>query len=102
MVSRDSIDRKRRGEKLQQRESCFREYFANVPVGMFIADQEGRFLYVNKAFCSLIGYDEQQLLSPEVNFRTLTHPEYLGVTITGGSRSVDRHRDGADALNNFL
>jgi PAS domain S-box-containing protein len=73
----DLTDRKRAAEALRESERRFRQAFVNAPVGMALTDLEGRLLYVNRAYCELTGYAEEELLAPDMDFKRLTHPEDL-------------------------
>jgi PAS domain S-box-containing protein len=46
-----------------QAEGLFRRAFDRAPIGMAISDTEGRFRMVNRAYCDLVGRDEEALLS---------------------------------------
>lgn len=50
-----------------------REAFRNVPVGIAHFAPDGRYLYVNPAFCALLGYSEKELLARKV--QDVTMPE---------------------------
>jgi PAS domain S-box-containing protein len=43
-------------------ESRFRRYIEHSPHGVFIADDQGRYVEVNSAACRITGYDEAELL----------------------------------------
>jgi PAS domain S-box-containing protein len=47
---------------LRESESKFRGYIENAPEGVAVADREGRYLEVNKAFCAMTGYGESELV----------------------------------------
>jgi len=53
----------------------FRSAFANAPIGMGLVALDGRFLRVNRAYCELVGYSEEELLA--LDFQAITHPEDL-------------------------
>ena len=57
------ITRRIQAEKaLKETEGRFRNIFAEVPIGMAIVDLEDHVLQVNKAFCEMLGYEEEELL----------------------------------------
>jgi PAS domain S-box-containing protein len=56
-----SIERKRMYELLQDSEKRFRCLFQNAPIGIALEDFEGNLLFVNPAFCSMLGYSEKEL-----------------------------------------
>ena len=53
----------------------FGSLFAQTAVGIAVGSLEGRFLRVNEALCSMLGYDEQELLQRSV--QDITHAEDL-------------------------
>ncbi|HEV2582688.1 MAG TPA: PAS domain S-box protein [Ktedonobacteraceae bacterium] len=61
---------------MRESEERFRNIFAEVPIGMAIVDLEGHVLQVNKAFCEMLEYDEQELIG--FNLSALSHPDDVG------------------------
>ncbi len=61
---------------LKESEGRFRNIFAEVPIGMAIVDLESCVLQVNKAFCEMLGYGEEELVG--FNLSTITHPDDVG------------------------
>lgn len=49
--------------------------FNNASIGMSIVSLEGRFVQVNRALCSMLGYDERELLA--MHFQSITHQDDL-------------------------
>lgn len=58
---------------LQESEARFRALFEGAPIGIAIADPDGRIMVSNPALQEMVGYDEQQLL--DTHFSERTHPE---------------------------
>ncbi|MEX2195563.1 MAG: PAS domain S-box protein [Thermoleophilaceae bacterium] len=69
----DITERKRMDLALGQAEERFRRVFEQSPVGIVLVGEDGRFVQVNDAFCSMTGYAERELL--ELSFADLTHPD---------------------------
>ncbi len=70
----DITDRQRAEVALRQSEQEYRAMFELMGVGKAEADpRTGRFLRVNRKFCELTGYSEDELL--HLTFVELTHPE---------------------------
>ncbi|MDX6692183.1 MAG: hypothetical protein QOG15_3640 [Solirubrobacteraceae bacterium] len=65
-IARDITEQRR----LQER---FRRAFEDAPIGMALADLQGRFLDVNQALCVITGYTREELCGR--GFATITHPE---------------------------
>ena len=66
--------------------------FEHAVVGMALVTTDGRFIHANSAWCAILGYTEQELLSK--HFRDLTHPddvensqEYLRKMLAGAINS---------------
>ena len=74
-VDVDITTRREAGLALQQSEDRFRRAFASAPIGMALTDLRGRFLHVNRAFCSIVGHSAEELLQPDHDFRHVTHPD---------------------------
>lgn len=67
------LERKRAEEALRQSEERFRSGFEHASIGMAMTGGDGRLLSVNKAFCRMLGYSEQELLSRK--FQEITFPD---------------------------
>lgn len=68
------IEKLRNAEiEILKREYLFRSAFDESAVAMTLTAREGKFLKVNRAFCKLTGYSEEELLS--MTFLELTHPD---------------------------
>lgn len=92
-------------EALRDSEQRLREIFENAPVGMYLAGEEGCFTQVNAAFCRMLGYGEQELLTK--SWPELFHPDDLAAALDRRQQlwagQVDRtatearylHRDGS-------
>lgn len=67
-IARDITEQRR----LQER---FRRAFESAPIGMAVADLEGRFLDVNHALCAITGYARDELCGR--TSASMTHPDDL-------------------------
>ncbi len=61
-VARDITDRIHAEEALRESEQRFRALFEYSPVAYQSLDERGCFLHVNSVLCSMLGYDESELL----------------------------------------
>ncbi|HEV8486079.1 MAG TPA: EAL domain-containing protein [Blastocatellia bacterium] len=61
--------------ELQYSEKRFRSAFENAPTGMALVAPNGCWLQVNRSFCEIVGYSEQELLG--MKFPVITHPDDL-------------------------
>lgn len=57
-------------QQLTASEAKFKSYIQNAPDGIFIANEKGEYIEVNKAACEITGYSEDELLK-------LTIPELI-------------------------
>jgi len=71
-------------EKFKESESRFRAAFEFSAIGMALVSLEGNWLKVNKRFCDMVGYTEQELLS--LSFVDITHSDDIG----GGINLIEK------------
>lgn len=100
----DITARRAAEDSLRVSEKKFRTYIESAPEGIFIVDNEGRYVDVNPAGCTMTGYTKAELL--EMSVRDLASPEGLEQTFTSfadllatGEVSREilmRRKDGAD------
>jgi PAS domain S-box-containing protein len=69
-------DRKVSEEKLKQNEEKFRTYIDSAPLGIFVADIQGRYMDVNPAACCITGYEKDELL--HLSIKDIIAQEELG------------------------
>ncbi len=65
-------------EELAESEERFHSAFEFAAIGMALVGTDGRWLQVNRALCSMLGYSEEEILS--TTFQSLTHPEDIDET----------------------
>jgi two-component system cell cycle sensor histidine kinase/response regulator CckA len=61
--------------ELRKSEERFRIMFESGPIGIATGDSTLHFKMVNQAFCRMVGYSEQELLT--LCFQDVTHPDHL-------------------------
>ncbi|HEY0754108.1 MAG TPA: PAS domain S-box protein [Ktedonobacteraceae bacterium] len=86
LALRDITERIRAEKALQESEGHFRNIFAEVPIGMVIVDLEGHILQVNKAFCEMLEYNEQELLG--LSLAVITHPDDVGADMLFAGKAL--------------
>jgi PAS domain S-box-containing protein len=64
-------------EILRESEAKFRNLFEHSPVGKSISEHDG-YLDVNKAFCDIVGYSEEELKS--MSWQDITYEEDIAIT----------------------
>src|SRR3990172_6890765 len=60
-------------------ERRFRTVFENAPIGIAIADRNGRFLEVNQTFSDMLGYAPEEICRK--TFVDITHPDDRAETL---------------------
>jgi PAS domain S-box-containing protein len=70
---RDITERRRAERKLAESEARFRGYVESAPDGIFVVDEQGRYVDVNEAACRITGYPREELLGTQL--LTLVYPE---------------------------
>jgi PAS domain S-box-containing protein len=68
-----ALERKHAHVASQESEKRFRYLFAQASIGIAIETMEGRILEVNPAFCTMVGYSPEELLSSSCS--RITHPD---------------------------
>lgn len=58
---------------LRESEQILNNAIGNAPIGMVLVKPDGYFFRVNQAFCTITGYEEDELL--KMTFQDITHPE---------------------------
>ena len=53
-------------DELKDSEERYKSYINHAPLGIFIADEHGRYVDVNPVACELTGYDKSELLSMRI------------------------------------
>ena len=62
-------------EALRESEERFGRVFEEGPIGMAMLDEKFRFIQVNPAFASMLGYSEKEM--QKMTFTDVTHPDYV-------------------------
>lgn len=75
------------------------QFFHNSPDILIIASPDGYFKKVNPAFCNLLGYTEEELLSTP--FITLIHPDDINNTTQEFEVSITSQRKAANFENRY-
>ncbi|QSQ25407.1 PAS domain S-box protein [Pyxidicoccus parkwayensis] len=79
VMLRDISVRKRAEEVLRNSEARFRTSFEDAPIGMALVGLDGRFLHVNGALGTILGYSPKELVAR--TFQEITWPEDLEVDL---------------------
>lgn len=86
--------------RLREAEERFRSAFENTPVGMAIVSPEGRYMQINRAFCELLGYPEEELF--EKTYLDLTYPEDYETSIDYARRLDSGALDGYSLEKRYI
>jgi diguanylate cyclase (GGDEF)-like protein/PAS domain S-box-containing protein len=80
-VMRDMTERHWTRAAMLENEARFHDgAFDSASIGMALVSLEGKWLRVNRALCTMVGYDEDELLA--MTFQDLTHPDDLNLDQT--------------------
>ena len=89
MIARDITDRTQAEKQLRESEERFRASFEDSDVPMVISDEKGRFLDVNAALGTMLGYAQAELCSMTV--ADVTHPDDREASRAGLSECIENH-----------
>ena len=76
VVLNDITEQKQAERALRDSEERFRHIFEEAPIGMAVVGLDGTLLQVNKAFCGMLGYGEQELTARSLS--DITHQDDVG------------------------
>ena len=83
----DISEQKKAGVAMQDIEQLFRLTFDHAAVGVAHTDREGRFMFVNRRLCDMLGYRREELFGRE--FRLVTHPDDVAASEQAHARLLD-------------
>ncbi len=95
-IQRDITERKKAERELAESAKKFRIYTEKAPFGIFVCDENGRYLDANPAAYEMIGYTKEELLSK--NIVDFLVPE----TVNEGLQFFDELKTSRAAKSNFL
>ncbi|PKL15893.1 MAG: hypothetical protein CVV49_19080 [Spirochaetae bacterium HGW-Spirochaetae-5] len=78
-VAEDITRHKSTDEALFKSEMKFRSYIENAPMGIFIADNSGRYIEVNPIAALGIGYSEDEIL--QLSIQDIVEPSNMGIAM---------------------
>ena len=87
-------------EALQQSESRFRVIFDQAAAGVNLVSLDGQFLRVNRRYCEITGYSEEELL--RLRFRDITHPDDMADDRERARRLLDGETDTASVDKRYI
>lgn len=102
-VLEDITAHKLAAEATRQASERFRRAFEDAPIGMALVSHDGHFESVNQAFCLMLGFDEEELLT--MGWRDITPGEDEAINAAAvaklrseglGSIEMERHYTRAD------
>ena len=87
----DITDRKNSEIELSKSEQRFRSVFENSGVGMAIFQPGKPYSRVNNAFCSMLGYKEEEFL--KMSFADITHPEDIAKSVGLQNKMIEGYEN---------
>jgi len=91
-IMRDIGERKRADAALRQSEERFRQLIGEAPLGVTVLDERGHYVKVNRAFCNLVGYREDELLGQ--TYALFTHPDDLSHNLSLTAKATSGEQPG--------
>ncbi|MGA2159158.1 MAG: PAS domain S-box protein [Dehalococcoidia bacterium] len=98
--NRDITDRKRIEQLLGDSEERFRTLFLAAPIGLALADLEGRFIDINTAFQKMLGFTRDELLGTSI--LEITHPDDKDLYLELSGELVRGERPGYSVEKRFV
>jgi PAS domain S-box-containing protein len=87
-------------EALRESQLRFRTAFEHAPIGMALVAIDGGWLEVNRAFCTFLGYSEDELV--RTTWQALTHPDDLGADLASTEATLAGRIDGYTIEKRYL
>ncbi|HJP59452.1 MAG TPA: PAS domain S-box protein, partial [Gemmatimonadaceae bacterium] len=97
---RDVSRRAHTERALRESEELFANAFRMSPHGMMFVNDEGRFTKVNRAFCEMIGYSEEDLL--QRGFPDITHPDDVSLDLEQLHRLIAREISSYNRIKRYI
>ena len=72
-IGQDITEKNKILQEIKDSESKFKSYTENAPVGIFVVDEKGRYVDVNKKACELTGYDYDDFKN--LNIKDIVAPD---------------------------
>jgi PAS domain S-box-containing protein len=82
----DITERKRAEDAHRRSEELLRAAFNQAAVGFSVTNMQGQFVKVNRTYCRITGYSEEELL--KMNFQSITDPQDLPANLVRMHRLV--------------
>lgn len=79
--------RKQTEASLRESEDRLRGILENTPIGLTVLSLQGRFLFVNRTLCKIVGYDKDEL--EMMTFQQVTHPDDLESDLANVQQLLD-------------
>lgn len=83
----------RKVDALVEADMRYRTTFETAAVGIARVSPMGRFIEINEAFCELIGYRREEVLSQGFSFQQITHPDDLEADLAEVARLLAGEAD---------
>jgi diguanylate cyclase (GGDEF)-like protein/PAS domain S-box-containing protein len=96
----DITERKKSEMALAEAEDRFRTSFDEAPIGMILVDWTGHVLQANRAFCEIVGRDQDDVTGMSAD--ALTHPDDRQVSLAWRTRLADREVENYQIEKRYL
>ena len=95
-----AIDRRRSEKLLRESEERFRSFFEQSSVGCAINSPDGSWIYVNRKFSEMSGYEESELLT--MNWKDLIPPEIRSEELQSFFGEIKKKSKGFERALQFI
>ena len=80
-------------DALRDNETLFQAVFENAAVGIAQVSTAGHFLQINREYCRIIGYSQEEVLTNNFTFQQITLPEDLKIDVLNAKKLLDGESD---------
>ncbi|MEE8483709.1 MAG: PAS domain S-box protein [Nitrospinota bacterium] len=100
MIYLYSAGRRQAAEALRESEERFRNSFDHTAIGMSLIGHDYEYLKTNRAFCEMVGYSDEELLS--MNYMDITHPDDIDINLEQSNKLREGEIDSFQIIKRYI